>query len=454
MRTKKRPLLATKKIVLSFFILIVIGSVLLSLPIANKVEPQPYINNLFVATSCVCVTGLTPFVILDQYTLFGQIVMIILIQIGGLGFITFLYYFINKLRRKLSINSELVFKEALNQDDFSKLPRLLKMIFHYTASFELVGGLLLSLVFIPEYGFLKGLYYGIWHSISAFCNAGFDLLGGNSLMNYVTNPFMNIVIMVLIIAGGLGFIVALDIKDKYKKCKKHSIKSVIEHLSLHSKIVLLMTIVLIVSGTLLILGFEFNNPNTLGSYSLPNKILIAMFQSVTLRTAGFATVPIAGLRTITKLLMCIYMFIGGSPASTAGGIKTVTFALVMLTIINVFKGNEETYVFDRRIKKRLFLKAFTLFSIGITLCLIGTMALSATETGLSLPDIFVEIFSAFGTVGLTADVTPNLSFAGKCVDIVLMFIGRISPMSFTIFFARKAHKKSTISYPDEDVIIG
>ncbi len=451
---KKIPMLATKEIVLSFFLLIVLGSILLSLPIANKVDPQPYINNLFVATSCVCVTGLTPFTIVDQYNLFGQIVMMILIQFGGLGLITFLYLTFFIFRRKVSLNSKIVFKEALNQDDLSKLPRLLKTIFYYTGIFELVGMVLLAIVFVPEYGLQTGVYYGLWHSISAFCNAGFDLLGNHSLMDYATKPFINIVMMVLIVAGGLGFIVALDIHDKRKKQKHFSMNRLFQHLALHSKIVILMTIALIVSGTVLFFLFEFENPDTIGELPIGDRILVSLFQSVTLRTAGFATVSIQACRNVTKLVMCIFMFVGGSPASTAGGIKTVTFALVLLNVLNIFHGNEETFAYNRRIKKRVLLRAQALFVIGITICLIGVIALSLSDVEIPFIDSLVEIFSAFGTVGLSADVTGRLTGVGKVIDIILMFVGRISPMSLTIFFAKRAYHSHAINYTDEDVIIG
>ncbi len=451
---KKISLSSTAKIVLSFFLLILVGSIVLSLPVSNRVTPQPFLNNLFVATSCVCVTGLTPFVIVEQYNVFGQIVMMLLIQLGGLGLITFLYFFLHAFRWKLSLNTKLVFTEALNQSDLAKLPRLLRTIFLYTGSVEGIGALLLTFVFAPKYGAVKGIYYAIWHSISAFCNAGFDLLGSNSLMGYRYHVAMNLIMMALIVLGGLGFMVVLDIHDKQKKQKTWDMKRLLKHLSLHSKIVLLLTASLLVSGTVILLALEYTNPATIGQDSFGNKLLISLFQSVTLRTAGFATVPIVSFRNASKLLMCIYMFIGGSPASTAGGIKTVTFALVLLTIFNVFKGNEETYVFNRRIKKRIFLRAFALFSIGIALCLTGVVLLSITDGEIPFIDVFVEIFSAFGTVGLSADVTPVLSDGGKVIDIILMFIGRISPMSLSIVFAKKAHRASAITYADEDVIIG
>ncbi|WP_281677823.1 TrkH family potassium uptake protein [Eggerthia catenaformis] len=456
---RKIHLSATQKIALSFAMMIFVGSILLSLPIANKTVPRTYIDNLFIATSCVCVTGLTPFTVVDQYNLFGQLVMMVLIQFGGLGFLSFLYLFLNAARRTIKLQTKLVFTEALNQDSLSNLPRLLKTIFYYTAFIESFGMIVLSFFFVPKYGFVKGIYYGLWHSISGFCNAGFDLIGGNSFIDYATHPIINFIIPFLIITGGIGFIVILDMYDKFKKEKsRHDdfhLKRYIKSLAVHSKLALSMTAILLVSGTVLFIALEFNNVKTIGTLSIPNKLAVSFFQSVTTRTAGFATVSMFNLNRITKTVMCIFMFIGGSPASTAGGVKTVTIALVILMLKSVFKGQEETSVFRRRIKKRIFLKAFSIVSIGLILCLISIMILVAIEPKLDVLNIMLEVFSAFGTVGLSADVTPALNFFGKVIDIILMYAGRIGPVTLMILFTRQAHiKEKGIRYPDEDVIVG
>lgn len=451
---------APKKVSLSFLAVIIIGAIVLSLPFSNKKEAASFLDNLFIATSAVCVTGLSPLTVVDQYNLFGQTVLIILVQIGGLGFLTFLYLFLFLARQRITLSRKLVFTEALNQNSLSMLPRLLKTIFIYTVSIETIGVIFFSMFFIPRLGALKGLYYGIWHSISAFCNAGFDLCGSISLVAYNTNPIINFIVPFEIIMGGLGFIVVLDIHDKYIKEKRRSSSFSWRHLfgsfALHTKIVLMMTVSLVVIGTLLFFIMEFNNPATIGKMNLVDKLVVSFFQSVTTRTAGFSTVDMYSLNRITKILMCSLMFIGGSPASTAGGIKTVTFALVLLLMRTTYRGIEETTVFQRRIKKRTLVRAFSIFFLGLMLCIISSSIMLITEPKQDYLNILMEVFSAFGTVGLSASVTPALSIVGKCVDIILMYAGRIGPISLMILFTKRSHDKNTkeFKYPDEDVLVG
>lgn len=451
---------APKKVSLSFLAVILIGSLLLCLPFANKNHVASFLDNLFVSTSAVCVTGLTPITIVDQYNLFGQIVIIILVQIGGLGFLTFLYLFLFIARKKISLSRKMVFTEALNQTSLNVLPRLLKTIFIYTFVIEFIGFVFFSCFFIPRIGVVKGLYFGIWHSISAFCNAGFDLCGSTSLIAYNTNPILNFIVPFEIIMGGIGFIVVLDIHDKFKKELKRPSKFSWYHLfksfALHTKIVLIMTVSLILFGTILFLIMEYNNPATIGKMPLLDKVIVSFFQSVTTRTAGFSSVDMYSLQRITKILMCGLMFIGGSPASTAGGIKTVTFALVLLLMRTVYRGGEETTVFQRRIKKRTLVRAFSVFFIGLMFCIISSAIMLATEPKQDYLNILMEVFSAFGTVGLSASVTPALSVIGKCIDILLMYTGRIGPISLIILFTTRSHEKNTkdFKYPDEDVLVG
>ena len=451
---------APKKVSLSFLAVIIIGAIVLSLPFSNKKEAASFLDNLFIATSAVCVTGLSPLTVVDQYNLFGQTVLIILVQIGGLGFLTFLYLFLFLARQRITLSRKLVFTEALNQNSLSMLPRLLKTIFIYTVSIETIGVIFFSMFFIPRLGALKGLYYGIWHSISAFCNAGFDLCETTSLVAYNTNPIIIFIVPFEIIMGGLGFIVVLDIHDKYIKEKRRSSSFSWRHLfgsfALHTKIVLMMTVSLVVIGTLLFFIMEFNNPATIGKMNFLDKLVVSFFQSVTTRTAGFSTVDMYSLNRVTKILMCSLMFIGGSPASTAGGIKTVTFALVLLLMRTTYRGIEETTVFQRRIKKRTLVRAFSIFFLGLMLCIISSSIMLITEPKQDYLNILMEVFSAFGTVGLSASVTPALSIVGKCVDIILMYAGRIGPISLMILFTKRSHDKNTkeFKYPDEDVLVG
>ena len=450
---------APKKVSLSFLAVIIIGAILLSLPFANKHHAASFLDNLFISTSAVCVTGLSPLTVVDQYNLFGQIVLIILVQIGGLGFLTFLYLFLFLARQRITLSRKLVFTEALNQNSLNMLP-LLKTIFIYTVTIEVIGTIFLSMFFIPRLGTLKGIYYGIWHSISAFCNAGFDLCGSTSLIAYNTNPIINFIVPFEIIMGGLGFIVVLDIRDKYIKEKRRSSSFSWHHLfgsfALHTKIVLVMTVSLIVVGTLLFFVMEFNNPLTIGKMNLQDKLVVSFFQSVTTRTAGFSTVDMYSLNRITKILMCSLMFIGGSPASTAGGIKTVTFALVLLLMRTTYRGIEETTVFQRRIKKRMLVRAFSIFFLGLMLCIVSSSIMLVTEPKQDYLNILMEVFSAFGTVGLSASVTPALSIVGKCIDILLMYAGRIGPISLMILFTKRSHDTNVkeFKYPDEDVLVG
>ena len=457
---KKQIMSPTKLVALSFLAVIFVGSILLTMPFANKGAVKPYIDNLFVSVSAVCVTGLTPITLIDTYNVFGQIVVMILIQIGGLGFLTFLYLFYFMTRRQISLANKMVFQEALNQDNLQRLPRILKTIVIYTGVVEGIAAILWGIALAPQYNLPKTIYYGIWHAVSGFCNAGFDLLGSSSLIHYQNNFLINFVVCAEIILGGLGFLVVLDILDKIKRERSHdcrfSFKRVIHSLSLHSKLVLIMTPTLLIGGTILFFIFEFNNPKTIGHMSLGWKLGASFFQSTTTRTAGFATVSMYDLRSVTKMLMCILMFIGGSPASTAGGIKTVTFALVVLMLIAVYKGREEVTVLGRRIKKRIVLRAFSVFALGLTACVLGVMVLSISEPHLQLANIMMEVFSAFGTVGLSASVTPTLSVIGKIVIMILMYTGRIGPVSLILLFTRKSQNRASkeIRYPDEDVIVG
>lgn len=450
----------TKKIALSFLGVILVGSLLLSLNIANKLPVLPYLDNLFVATSATCVTGLVPMVVIDQYSLFGQLVIVLMIQIGGLGFLTFLSLMMLKMRKKLTLQSRIVLQEALNQPSLNEIQTLVTKVVRYTFLVEAIGMVLLAFAFVPDYGFVQGTYYAFFHSISAFCNAGFDLLGSSSLLKYQTNIIVNITVPLLIILGGLGFVVWFDCFDTYKKEKKKNkeaeIARIWKKLHVHTKLVLIITILLIVSGTVLFFVCEYSNI-TMNELSLFDKLQVSFFQSVTLRTAGFATVNIADLFTHTKLWMCLFMLIGGSPAGTAGGIKTVTFAIVCLMIYNIYHGRREVILFQRRIKKRLIIRAFAICAIAITFIYTGLFVLTISEPTIGFIDILFEAVSAFATVGLSASVTPILSSVGKVVIIILMYIGRIGPIALLLTFARKQNMhqgKVEIGYLDEDVLLG
>lgn len=455
---KKRNFSPVRRIAFSFFMVIFIGSLLLTLPIANT-GTTDYINHLFIATSATCVTGLVPVTVAEQYTTFGHLIIIALIQIGGLGFLTLLNLVFVVFKKRLSFTNKIVMQEALNQNSLKDIGTFIKHVIKYTIFFELLGAIFLSLVFVPEFGLLRGIYYGVWHSISAFCNAGFDILGASSLIPYQSNIIVNFTVSGLIICGGLGFIVWVDIKDVIcnykKKHKKFKISKFLGDFSVHSKIVIVVTTLLLLGGTVAIYILEMNNPDTIGNLPVWQQWLVSFFQSTTLRTAGFASVDIVSLHDSTKLLMSIFMFIGGSPASTAGGIKTVTFAIVVLYIISLVKGTEKVDVFKRGMSDNLVKRALSIAIISFFISMVCLFILSVTESKPFI-DVAFEVFSAFGTVGLTANVTPELSIIGKLVIISLMYIGRIGPMTMLLVFAKKYNQKKGkgIIYPQGEVLIG
>lgn len=459
-RREHRTMRPTRQIALSFLAVILIGSLILSLPICNNGTPATYLNNLFIATSATCVTGLVPVVTSEQFNLGGQLIIILLIQIGGLGFLTFLNLLLMMIKKKISLTNKIVLQEALNQPSLNAIPKFVKNVIKYTFVVEGIGAFLLSFVFIPDFGFFKGIYFAIFHAISAFCNAGFDVIGSNSLIGYQTNLIINLVIPGLIIMGGLGFIVWFDIAEKikkeYHKPSKFNWRYIFKSFSLHTKLVLIMTIILLLVGMIIFYLCEFYNPDTLGKLSFFDQLQVSYFQSATLRTAGFASVDIASLYPYTKFMMCIFMFIGGSPAGTAGGIKTVTFAISILMVYNIYHGRKEVTVFAKRIPKRLIIRSFAVITIGMSIALMSIFILSISENAPFI-DIMFEAISAFATVGLSAALTPSLTVIGKIIIIILMYIGRIGPITLIISFARKSYinaGKKEIKYTDGNVLLG
>ncbi|MEE0966256.1 MAG: TrkH family potassium uptake protein [Bacilli bacterium] len=453
MKKNKMHISPTRRIAFSFFMVIIIGALLLSLPVCHTSD-IPFIDHLFTATSATCVTGLVSVVVAEEYTLLGQMIIILMIQIGGLGFLTLMSMFLVKFKKRLSYTNKIVMQEALNQNSLKDIEIFIQRVIKYTFFFESIGALLLVFEFVPDYG-LKGLYYAVFHSISAFCNAGFDVLGSSSLIAYQDNLLVNLTISFLIIAGGLGFVVWIELKDKIIAVFKRKIrfKKMLSSLSVHSKIVISMTCLLLISGTVLFFCLEYNN--TLSGLSLPVKLLISFFQSVTLRTAGFASVNMAMLKDATKLFMCIYMFIGGSPAGTAGGIKTVTFAMILLSCYSLIEGNDHISVFKRKISQVIVKRALMISFISLSMTLVALMILSVSENQ-SFINLMFEVYSAFATVGLTAAVTPLLTNVGKLVVIFLMYIGRIGPITMLLIFVKRYNQLNgkEIEYPHGDVLIG
>lgn len=447
-----------QKIAVSFLFVIITGAILLMLPISNRdftfFDP---IDALFTATSATCVTGLVTVVTYDQFNAFGQLVILVMIQVGGLGLMTLMASFILFVKSRLSMHEKLAMKEMLNQDKVFDMRKFLMDIIKYTALFESIGALLLSFQMIPEFGFLKGLWKSIFLSVSAFCNAGFDIIGNASLAPYVHNPLVCFTIISLIILGGLGFAVWFDLRDKLTPLFRREVtfKKFRKSLTLHTRLVLCMTAALILGTALLILLIEFQNTATIGDFTLPEKIMTAIFESVTLRTAGFATINYGGLMEATKFMMMLVMFIGGSPGGTAGGIKTTTFAVLILFIIATFKG-KETVVFKRTILKETIIHAMAIFAINIIVLLTGIFLLCLLQ-GDAFLDMAFEAVSAMATVGLSTGLTPHLNVFGKLIIISLMFIGRIGIVTL-IMSVMRSHRKEgnvkSLAYPSGNVIVG
>lgn len=427
---------------LGFAGLILIGALLLNLPIASKNgESIGFINALFTSASAVCVTGLVVVNTGEFWSLFGQIVIILLIQMGGLGFMTMATIVALIMGKKITIRERLVIKEQLNSETLSGLVKLTKYVVLSTFIIEGVGALLLATRFIPIYGLVKGIWFSVFHSISSFCNAGFDIIG-DSIAPFVGDTTINLTIAGLIIVGGLGFSVYIDI-SREKSFKR---------LHLHSKLVIVITVFLILIGTISIFIIENNNMFTLGKLSLKEKILASFFQAVVPRTAGYYSVNIGFLYDTTVFLMIILMFIGGSPGSTAGGIKTTTFGAIALTTISIIKGEKDVVVFKKRISDEIINRSLAIVSVGMILVILVSFILTITEGAMFL-DILFETTSAFATVGLTRGITPYLSNFGKIIITLTMYAGRVGPLTMAFAFGnKKTHMK--YRYSEGNILVG
>lgn len=429
-----------------FAIIIFIGASLLNLPFASQDgQSVGFINALFTATSATCVTGLIVVNTAAHWTVFGKVVIIILIQIGGLGVMTMTAMIAFFIGKKISLKTRLLIMEERNVDELQGVVRLTKNILLYTFGVELAGALLFSLVFIKDYGLGKGIAYSIFHAISSFCNAGFDLIG-NSMINYVDNPIITLAVCGLIVIGGIGYYVFWDIYVSKK----------FRMLTLHSKLVLVITAILLVFGTVAMYALEHDNPGTMGNLDMSGKINASIFQAVNPRTAGYNSVPLENLRMASVAITVVLMFIGGSSASTAGGIKTTTIGVLIISFYNLVKGKRDFEVFERRITPDTTIRAAAILLISLMLVLVVSIVLSITEeaTGYDYLDILYETVSAFATVGLTRGLTPYLSDAGKVILSVVMFIGRVGPMTVAYAFLKQNKNIGNYTYPEGKIIIG
>ena len=435
---------------------ILLGAVLLMLPIsAADGRATPFIDSLFTSTTSVCVTGLVTVPTYLHWSIFGKAVILVLIQLGGLGVICITMGFLVLIGKRITIAGRKVIQESYNLDVSQGMVRLVTKIIKTTAFIEAVGAVGLSVRFVPKYGALKGIIYSIFHSISAFCNACLDLLGDSSLIEYQEDVYFNIVVMIIIISGGLGFIVWWELVDLFKKLIKGKLapSQFSQSCSLHCKVVILMTVSLLVSGTLIVFLLEYNNPATIGNFPLWKKLLVCSFQSVTLRTAGFCTISQTGFRAGTAIIMCFYMLIGGSPVGTAGGIKTTTAAILLFEVLSVVRGYGRAEVFRRQIDRDNVRTALTIFFISVSAAIIAIVTLANSENAPTAA-IMYEVFSATGTVGISMDLTASLSNLGKSVIIFLMFMGRIGPITMAMAFAERRKRMPHRDLPERRIIIG
>jgi len=394
----------TQTIMLGFFLATIIGSILLALPIsAANGESVPYIDALFTATTSICVTGLVTVPTVSTWSIFGQAVILFLIQIGGLGIVTIMTGLMISLHRRIGIGNRMLIQDAFNLNTLSGLVQFIQKVLMGTFVVEGIGALFYMFVFVPEYG-AKGIWISIFNSVSAFCNAGIDIIAEDSLCAYAVHPLINIVTCLLIILGGIGYVVWWDVIRVIKNIKRQKLKC-FQSLTLHSKMALSMTGFLIVTGAVAFLILEYNNPLTMESYSLFDKIQLSLFQSVTTRTAGFATIPQQHLTNASAMISLLLMFIGGSPVGTAGGIKTVTIAVLIVSAFSTIRNKEEVAFFKRTISKKAISKAVAVTSISFIIMFVSTVLLAAVTNADAL-DIVYETVSATATVGLTRNLTP------------------------------------------------
>lgn len=446
LKDKNYSLTYPKIAALGFAGIVLIGSALLMLPISSKTGNVHYIDALFTATSATCITGLIPFDTFTNWTVFGQIVIIVLIQIGGLGFITLLSLAVRMTKQKMSLKQKMLLKESVGSLNLGDVKQLFSSVIIFTFSCEFAGAALLSTRFIPLAGLRRGVYMSLFTSISAFCNAGFDLMGmfspSSSLTTVNGDPIILITISLLIVFGGLGFIVWQDMKSVKFKYKKFSA---------YTKLILITTAILLVGGSVLFLFFEYNN--TFADMSLGKKLLNAWFCSVTPRTAGFNSVDVAAMTPQSKMITIILMFIGGSSGSTAGGVKTGTIAVLFLCVFSDLKNKGEIELFNRRITLGTVKKAVSIVCTNLALLLAGVIIITLNQPGFDLINVIYECVSALGTVGITTGITPQLSSLSKIIIISLMYIGRLTSLIFALSFV-KNRAKTTTQKPRCNIMVG
>ncbi len=442
---------------LGFLGIIFLGGLLLYLPVSNT-RPIAFTDALFTSVTSVCVTGLVTVTPASQFTVFGKIILLILIQIGGLGVIACAVLFFFLLRRKIGLRERVMIQEAYGARQLGGIVRLVKKIITGTLAVEGGGAFLYAFCFVPEYGVARGICYSIFHAVSAFCNAGIDILGENSLADYAGSPMVNITTILLIILSGIGFTVWFDVMENAKRLFHREVPGRwwFTRLKLHSKLAVITTLILIAAGTVFIFLAEYHNPDTIGNMGIGQKLLAALFQSVTTRTAGFYTFSQGAMHEESKLFCAVLMFIGGSPGGTAGGVKTTTFAMLFLACLTFVRGGNDTECMGRRISVANFRTGFCVMMVAFTVFITGTITILAIEPdSIPMVNVIYETASAVGTVGLTADLTPHLSRISQIVLMVMMYIGRLGPLTLVLIFAGKTHPRDKVRrLPAEQIMVG
>ena len=439
----------TQRIVLSFAGVILVGSILLTLPISQLPTSEAhYWDNLFTTVSMVCVTGLFTQPVASSYTAFGQIICILLMQIGGLSLLSFVGLIALQARKKLSFVNLATLQESFSRTDTKNFQGFIFSVFRFTFAIEGLGALLLAFHFVPKFGWAKGLFTSVFLAVSAFCNAGFDNMGAISLVDYVKDPYINLIIASLIIMGGLGFSVWFDFQGRLDR------KQTGRKLSFHTKIVLGLTATILTVGTLLSLITEYNNPATIGQFSFGHKLLASFFQTVTMRTAGFATIDYTQARPISLLIYTFQMMLGGAPGGTAGGIKITTFLVLLAYARSEIMGLPHTNFKRRTIDSLTTRKAIAVFFVFLSTFLLGLFLISVTDADKPLLFLIFEVMSALATVGVSANLTPTLTQAGQLIIMALMFFGRIGPMSILVSLSlKKPPKSATVQYAKSSLIV-
>ena len=450
-RLFKTAMSPTKTIILGFLVVILIGGLLLMLPVssADGAFADP-IDALFTATSATCVTGLIVRDTATEWSMFGKGVILALIQIGGLGFMSMAMLVSALIKRTVTPRERVIFAQSMNLSAYDRLFRFLHNMVAFTFAFEFAGALLLSFRFIPMFGFWEGLTKSVFHSVSAFCNAGFDTMGFfsgpySSLTAFSGDAYVSIIIALLIICGGLGFVVWQNIGRRIREGQR---------LNVYSRLVLLISGLLLVLGTVVIAAAEWINPQTLGPMSVPDKLLCSFFQSVTFRTAGFNTIDLGAMTGMSKAASMLLMFIGGSSGSTAGGIKTVTFGLLVIAAFRVARGSKDVVVMKRRVDTGMLLRALSITVISLMVICLGAFLIALVDW-LTFEDVLFETFSAFGTVGVTTGITTQFSYFGKLLLMAMMFFGRVGILTITYEIMVGLHgEKDPLRRPKAELLIG